>query len=98
MCSKHNGWLIIECSFFRSRPVVRVSAEVQLESGDEPSDDSKGTGGVIIIDAENRTCSLASGIKVACLTIKGCLLYEGEAVGDELGMYFIMPLLMGYYC
>ena len=66
----------------RSRPVVRVNAEVQLENGDETPENSNGA---VIIDSENRTCSLASGIKVACLVVKGCLLYEGEAVDDELG-------------
>ena len=66
----------------RSRPVVRVNAEVQLENGDETPESSSG---VVIIDSENRTCSLASGIKVACLVVKGCLLYEGEAVENELG-------------
>ena len=69
---------------FRSRPVVRVSADVQLEIGDGSSH----VGGAVIIDSENRTCKLASGIRVACLTVKGCLLYEGEAVDDELGNFF----------
>ena len=70
----------------RSRPVVRVSADVQLEIGDG----SGHVGGAVIIDSENRTCKLASGIRVACLTVKGCLLYEGEAVDDELGNLLIL--------
>jgi Integrin alpha len=57
----------------RSRPVVRVSATVELEAPDGK------------IDPENRTCSLNSGTKVACLSLQGCLLYEGEAVTEELG-------------
>ena len=65
----------------RSRPVVRVNADVQLELGDGVNT----VGGAVIIDSENRTCKLASGIRVACLTVRGCLLYEGEAVDDELG-------------
>ncbi len=40
------------------------------------------------IDPENRTCSLASKTKVACLSLQGCLLYEGEAVTEELGELF----------
>ena len=60
-------------SLSRSRPVVRVSATVELEAFDGK------------IDPENRTCSLLSGTKVACLSLQGCLLYEGEAVTEELG-------------
>ena len=73
----------------RSRPVVRVNAEVQLENGDETPENSSG---VVIIDSENRTCSLASGIKVACLVVKGCLLYEGEAV-DDGNVEFNVPVM-----
>jgi hypothetical protein len=68
--------------------VVRVSATVELESADGK------------IDPENRTCSLLSGTKVACLSLQGCLLYEGEAVTEELGesCFFIflwpMPLFL----
>ena len=60
---------------------MRVNADVQLELGDGVNT----VGGAVIIDSENRTCKLASGIRVACLTVRGCLLYEGEAVDDELG-------------
>ena len=60
----------------RSRPVVRVSATVELEA----------VAGKI--DPENRTCSLISGTKVACLSLQGCLLYEGEAVTEELGKFY----------
>ena len=79
--------------------MVRVNAEVQLENGDETPENSSG---VVIIDSENRTCSLASGIKVACLVVKGCLLYEGEAVDDELGdlairRFYSNMLLRSYY-
>ena len=37
------------------------------------------------IDPENRTCSLKSGSLVSCMTVKGCLKYEGDAVASELG-------------
>ena len=37
------------------------------------------------IDPENRTCSLKSGALVSCMTVKGCLKYEGDAVASELG-------------
>ncbi len=62
----------------RSRPVVRVSATVELEAFDGK------------IDPENRTCSLLSGTKVACLSLQGCLLYEGEAVTEELGNNWLL--------
>ena len=62
--------------------MVRVNADVQLELGDG----IENVGGSVVIDSENRTCKLASGIRVACLTVRGCLLYEGEAVDDELGI------------
>ena len=55
-------------------------------------DGSSTVDGTVIIDSENRTCKLASGIRVACLTIRGCLLYEGEAVDDELGKIFLLCL------
>ena len=55
-------------------------------------DGSSTVDGTVIIDSENRTCKLASGIRVACLTIRGCLLYEGEAVDDELGEIFLLCL------
>ena len=58
---------------FRSRPVVRVTGKVELET----------TNGQI--DPENRTCSLKSGSLVSCMTVKGCLKYEGDAVASELG-------------
>ena len=53
-----------------------MSATVELEAVDGK------------IDPENRTCSLLSGTKVACLSLQGCLLYEGEAVTEELGELF----------
>ena len=40
------------------------------------------------IDPENRTCSLKSGALVSCMTVKGCLKYEGDAVASELGKRF----------
>ena len=70
---------------------MRVNADVQLEIGDGTNK----VGGVVVIDSENRTCKLASGDRVACLTVKGCLLYEGEAVDDELGTFkFIYTFLI----
>ena len=56
----------------------------------EIGDDTNNVGGAVIIDSENRTCKLATGIRVACLTVRGCLLYEGEAVDDELGNYIMI--------
>jgi hypothetical protein len=55
-------------------------------------DGSSTVDGTVVIDSENRTCKLASDIQVACLTIRGCLLYEGEAVDDELGEIFLLCL------
>jgi hypothetical protein len=52
--------------------VVRVDGNVHLEV----------TNGQI--DPENKTCSLNSGTLVSCLTVKGCLQYEGDAVDPEL--------------
>ena len=58
--------------FFRSRPVVRVDAQVRIETTDG------------LINPEWANCTLHSGSKVACVTIEGCLKYEGEAVDDRL--------------
>ncbi len=58
-----------------------MSATVELEAVDGK------------IDPENRTCSLISGTKVACLSLQGCLLYEGEAVTEELGELFYEEFL-----
>ena len=52
--------------------MVRVDGNVILEA----------TNGQI--DPENKTCTLKSGTRVSCLTIKGCLKYEGDAVDSEL--------------
>ena len=52
--------------------MVRVDGNVILEA-------SNGQ-----IDPENKTCTLKSGTRVSCLTIKGCLTYEGDAVASEL--------------
>ena len=64
--------LIIISLIFRSRPVVRVDGNVKLEA-------SNGQ-----IDPENKTCTLKSGTSVSCLTIQGCLKYEGDAVPEDL--------------
>ena len=61
-----------------------MTATVELESSDGK------------IDPENRTCTLLSGTKVACLTLQGCLLYEGEAVTEELGQTFEHQCGVGY--
>ncbi len=60
-------------NFFRSRPVVRVDGNVLLEV----------TNGQI--EPENKTCTLKSGTDVSCLSIQGCLIYEGNAVANNLG-------------
>ena len=61
--------------YFRSRPVVRVTGKVELETPNGQ------------IDPENRTCTLKSGTTVSCMTVKGCLKYEGEAVASDLGEF-----------
>ena len=52
--------------------MVRVDGNVILEAANGQ------------IDPENKTCTLKSGTRVSCLTIKGCLKYEGDAVAEEL--------------
>ena len=59
--------------YFRSRPVVRVDAQIRLETTDS------------LINPEWTNCTLGSGFKVACFTVEGCLKYEGEAVDSKLG-------------
>ena len=59
--------------YFRSRPVVRVDAQVRLETVDGQ------------INPEVKNCTLTSGIQVSCLTIEACLQYEGEQADDVIG-------------
>jgi hypothetical protein len=77
-----------ETFLYRSRPVVRVTASVELET-----ENGK-------IDPENRTCTLHSKSKsktmVSCLSLKGCLVYEGAAVTEELGKPFLFKHLLTF--
>ena len=52
--------------------MVRVDGNVVLEAPNGQ------------IDPENLNCTLKSGTYVSCLTIKGCLKYEGDAVAEDL--------------
>ena len=70
--------------YFRSRPVVRVTGKVELETPNGQ------------IDPENRTCTLKSGTTVSCMTVKGCLKYEGEAVASDLGEFVYIFQLFVY--
>ena len=73
--------------YFRSRPVVRVDAQVRMETPDG------------IVDPDFRNCTLAaSGLPVACFPIEACLHYEGEQADPTLGkctkQVIYMPVLL----
>ncbi|BFZ02521.1 hypothetical protein BsWGS_05560 [Bradybaena similaris] len=56
--------------FLRTRPVVRVFASLNLQPE--------------MINLDIKSCSLADGTRVPCLTVYTCIEYDGIAVPDEL--------------
>ncbi|XP_059148980.1 integrin alpha pat-2-like isoform X4 [Physella acuta] len=56
--------------FFRSRPIVRVTASLKLDP--------------VKIDLEQRSCRLSDSTVVTCMTIYYCIEYEGNGTPDML--------------